>query len=178
MKRTILITGASSVGLIKKLSSAASIVYAQSNIGIELIEGFEGLRLNAYLDTAGVPTIGWGSTRYADGTKVKLGDKLKSRAEADRLFLITLKYFAEQVNKLVTVELTQNQFDALVSLVYNIGVGAFAGSSLLAALNAGRYIIAADKFLDWNKSRFKGVLMINNVLVMRRIKERKLFLKP
>lgn len=174
--KTMISAGA--ISLLKKLSSAASIDYAQSNAGIELIEGFEGLRLKAYLDTAGVPTIGWGSTRYADGTKVKMGDSLKSRAEADRLLLITLKYFADQVNKLVTVELTQNQFDALVSLVYNIGVGAFAGSSLLAALNAGKYIIAADKFLDWNKSRFNGVLKINNVLVIRRVKERKLFIKP
>ena len=168
---------AGAISLLKKLSSAATIAHQQSIGGLELLKRFEGLRLNAYLDTAGVPTIGWGSTRYADGTKVKLGDKLKSRADADQLFLVTLRYFASEVNRLVKVELTQNQFDALVSLVYNIGVAGFAGSTLLRKLNAGNYIGAADQFLVWHKSRKNGVLVVNEVLVNRRIQERALFNK-
>jgi lysozyme len=161
-----------------KLSNAATIAYQQSVGGLNLIKGNEGCRLEAYLDSAGIPTIGWGSTRYADGRRVKMGDKLKSVAEANVLFSLTMKYFASEVNRLVTVPLTQNQFDALCSLVYNIGAEAFAGSTLLKYLNQSKFIQAADQFLVWNKITRNGKKEISRGLVIRRVKERSVFLKP
>ncbi len=161
-----------------KLSNAATIAYQQSVGGLNLIKGFEGCRLEAYQDSAGIPTIGWGSTRYKDGSRVNMGDRLKSVAEANDLFWVTMRYFASEVNRLVKVPLTQNQFDALCSLVYNIGVGNFERSTLLEYLNKGKFIQAADQFLVWNKITKDGKKQISRGLVIRRVKERSVFLRP
>src|ERR1700744_5187183 len=98
-----------------------------SEQGIKLIKDFEGLRLRAYRDVAGVWTIGYGSTRYHDGKLIKPGDKLASEKEADALFKNTLGQYEYAVNKYVKAPVNQNQFDALVSFTYNEGIGAFAG---------------------------------------------------
>src|SRR5690606_21810939 len=97
----------------------------------------EGLRLNAYLDQAKppVPTIGYGSTFYEDGTKVKMGDKI-TKERALELFANIAAKFERGVDKVVTSNINQNQFDALVSLAFNIGLGAFEGSTLLRKVNA------------------------------------------
>src|SRR6478672_2673234 len=95
--------------------------------GIKFIEKEEGIRLKAYKCSAGVWTIGIGSTYYADGTKVKQGDKIA----LDQVYLIfknVVREFELTVTRSITKTLDQNQFNALVSLCYNIGVGAFSKS--------------------------------------------------
>lgn len=143
-----------------------------SDNGMKLLEQFEGLRLDAYLDSAGIATIGWGSIKYPNGNKVKLGDKI-TNAQAKEYKLHDLKEFESTVNTSVKVPLTQNQYDALVSLSYNIGSGAFKNSTLLKKLNSGDYKGAAEQFLVWNKVNSKRV----QGLVNRREAERNLFLK-
>lgn len=106
-----------------------------SDDGVEFIAKFEGLRLAAYKCSAGVWTVGLGSTRYEDGSPVKAGDVLESEAAAYSLFKNTVGKYEEAVN-LLNAKLTQNQFDALVSLVYNIGAGAFAKSTVAKRVRA------------------------------------------
>lgn len=89
--------------------------------GIELIKRFEGLSLKPYLCSAGKPTIGYGSTFYPDGRKVKMYDKHITESEAERLLADTIVPFENKVNRLITIPLTQNQFDALVSHTFNTG---------------------------------------------------------
>lgn len=101
---------------------------------IKLIQNFEGCRLQAYQDVVGVWTIGYGCTYYEDGAPIKQGDII-TQQRADELLINTLKPFADGINKLVTAKLTQNQFDSLVSLSYNIGRGNFAASTLLHLVN-------------------------------------------
>jgi lysozyme len=149
-----------------------------SNHGQAVIKNFEGLRLNAYRDSAGVWTIGYGSTRYHDGKSVKPGDKLIDETQADALFSNTLSQYTSAVNSLVKVPLTQSQFDTLVSFTYNEGTGALKESTLLYKLNKKDYQGAADQFLVWDKitdphTREKVTL---NTLVKRRQEERELFL--
>ena len=145
--------------------------HSLSNNGMSLLEQFEGLRLEAYLDSAGIATIGFGTIKYPNGSKVKLGDKT-TKAQAKEYKLHDLKEFESTVNTSVNVQLSQNQYDALVSLSYNIGSGAFKNSTLLKKLNSGDYKGAAEQFLVWNKVNSKRV----QGLVNRREAERKLFL--
>ena len=143
-----------------------------SKTGIDLISSFEGIRLNAYDDSVGVWTIGIGTTIYPNGVKVKKGDKC-TQEQALEYLQHDLRSFEKTVNDSVKVPLSQNQFDALVSLAYNIGSGAFKNSTLLKKLNAKDYSGAADQFLVWNKGGGK----VMKGLVRRREAERALFLK-
>jgi lysozyme len=149
-----------------------------SDHGEAVIKNFEGLRLIAYKDTAGVWTIGYGSTRYHDGKTVKPGDKLANEAQADALFRNTLNQYVKAVINKVTVPVTQNQFDALVSFTYNTGTA--SGKTLFAKLNAKDYQGAADQFLLWNKitDPKTGNKIESPTLTTRRRQERALFLKP
>ncbi|WP_373816610.1 lysozyme [Jeotgalibaca porci] len=142
------------------------------NEGIDLIGQFEGLRLNSYDDGVGVWTIGWGTTVYPNGQKVKKGDKI-TLEQAKQYKAHDLTKFEKAVNDAVKVPLNQNQFNALVSLAYNIGESAFTNSTLVKRLNDGNYKAAAAQFLAWvnpGGKRMQG-------LVNRRNKERELFLK-
>ncbi|NAR50089.1 glycoside hydrolase family protein [Acinetobacter haemolyticus] len=143
-----------------------------SSVGINLITSFESLKLTAYLCPAKVWTIGFGTTVYSNGIRVKQGDKC-TESQAKAYFAYDLNRFERAVNGSVAVPLSQNQFDALVSLTYNIGENAFKSSTLLKMLNAGNYRGAADQFLVWNKSNGE----VLNGLVRRRKTERELFLK-
>jgi lysozyme len=149
-----------------------------SDQGEALIKSFEGLRLSAYRDSAGVWTIGYGSTRNYDGKTIKPGDKLASQAQADALLRNTLNTYVDAVYQRTKVPLTQNQFDALVSFVYN--TGAAGGKTLFEKLNARDYAGAADQFLLWNKitDPHTGNKIVCDTLVKRRAAERNLFLKP
>ncbi|MBS1520279.1 MAG: lysozyme [Bacteroidetes bacterium] len=149
-----------------------------SENGIALIKSFEGLRLNAYRDVAGVWTIGYGSTRYHDGKTVKPGDKLSDETQASALLANTLGEYVDAVNSGVQVQLTQNQFDALVSFTYNEGTGALKNSTLLKKLNSGDYQGASVQFLLWNKitDPQSGEKVVSSTLNTRRIEESKLFL--
>ena len=140
--------------------------------GIDLICSFEGKRLTAYDDGVGVWTIGFGTTVYPNGIKVMKGDTC-TEAQAKAYMAHDLKKFETAVNNAVTVPLSQNQFDALVSLAYNIGTNAFSKSTLVKKLNANDNRAAADQFDVWvnaDGKRMQG-------LVNRRTVEKALFLK-
>lgn len=143
-----------------------------SQVGIDLISSFEDLKLNAYDDGVGVWTIGIGTTVYPNGVKVEKGDTC-TLGKAKEYFAHDLKRFENAVNSGLTVLVNQNQFDALVSLAYNIGETAFKESTLLTKLNKGNFAGAADQFLVWNKGGGK----VLKGLVRRREAERALFLK-
>jgi len=98
--------------------------------GITLIHEFEDFEAEAYLCPAGVPTIGWGNTTYADGTSVKLGDKI-TLVQGNRLFEIVLAKFEAMARKAITSSVTENQFSAFVSALYNIGHGNSRKSGLI-----------------------------------------------
>ena len=144
-----------------------------SQRGLELIKDFEGLSLNPYLDAVNIPTIGYGSTYYRDGKKVTLNDKTISQDEANSLLEhIANRDFADKIFPSIKVKVTQSQFDAMVSLAYNIGAGAFLKSTLLKKVNAGDFVGAGEEFLRWNKAGGKEVLG----LTKRRQREKQLFL--
>ena len=143
-----------------------------SLFGIDLICGFEGLRLKAYDDGVGVWTIGFGTTIYPNGIRVKKGD-ICTEAQAKAYMAHDLKKFESAVNNAVTVPLNQNQFDALVSLAYNIGTNAFKNSTLVKKLNAGDIHGASDQFDVWVNAGGKRM----QGLVNRRAKEKEVFLK-
>lgn len=122
----------------------------------KLIKEYEGLRLKAYRCSAGVLTIGWGHTSAAGEPVVKPGMSI-SKAEAERIFDRDIEKFAAGIEKLIKVEVNENQFGAMVSLAFNIGVGAFSKSSVLRFVNQSRFDDAADAFLLWNKVGKKAV---------------------
>lgn len=140
--------------------------------GVQLISDFEDLRLTAYDDGVGVWTIGWGTTVYPNGQKVKKGDKI-TLEQAKQYKAYDLARFEKAVNDAVKAPLNQNQFNALVSLAYNIGEKAFTNSTLVKRLNEGNYKAAADQFLVWVNAGGKRM----QGLVNRRNKEREVFLK-
>ena len=139
--------------------------------GVDLICNFEGLRLKAYDDGVGVWTIGFGTTKYPNGIRVKKGDTC-TLDQAKAYMRNDLKSFEQTVNNTVKVPLNQNQFDALVSLAYNIGTNAFSKSTLVKKLNANDIRGAADQFDVWVNAGGKRM----QGLVNRRAKEKALFL--
>ena len=129
-----------------------------SAIGIVAIASFEGYRSNAYLDSVGVPTIGYGETK-----NVKLGDKTTPDKALNQL-LISSKEHTDGIKKCIKVPLFQYELDAYSSLAYNIGVSAFCNSTLVKKLNSQDYVGACEEIKRWNKAGGK----INNGLVKRR----------
>ena len=103
--------------------------------GHRALELREGLRLKPYLDTQGVPTIAMGNTFYLDGKKVTMLDKPLTLNEAKTLARSVADIFANKVDYLVTSNINQNQFNALVSLAYNIGIYGFRNSNVLKLVN-------------------------------------------
>jgi len=144
-----------------------------SENGIELLKRFEGLELEAYQDIAGIWTIGYGHT----GDDVQPGMKLSER-EAEELLRRDLKPREQAVSSAVKVSLNQNEFDALVSFVYNVGAAAFRGSTALKRLTRGDRVGAADALTWWNKATVGGVLREVLGLTRRRAAEKALFLTP
>jgi lysozyme len=139
-----------------------------SGNALRLIKQFEGLRLNAYLDQVGIPTIGYGNTTYTDGAKVNMGDKI-TRDKADAMLFFTLENFGKKVDELVKTNVSQNQFDALCSFAYNVGVGALGKSTLLKKVNQNPDDPTIElEFLKWNKGRISGQLVPLNGLTKRR----------
>ncbi|MFN4249271.1 MAG: lysozyme [Flavipsychrobacter sp.] len=148
-----------------------------SDLGKELIVHFEGIKMVAYQCSAGVWTIGVGTTRYPDGSKVKQGDRLKTRADAMKLLDIDLKAAEKAVDDLTRDDITQSQFDALVSFVYNLGEPALRGSTLLAYVNGNAEKEAIRKeFLKWDNVRKNGKLVEEPGLTRRRKSEAWLYL--
>ncbi len=119
-----------------------------SQEGLLFIQNNEALRLKAYLDSAGIPTIGYGSI-VIDGVKVQMGDTI-TPDKASQSLMSDAKKFVLSCRQLVKVDQKQNQIDSLVDFMYNVGSGAFAGSSLLTAINS-RQPVVEDLFTRWNK---------------------------
>lgn len=138
--------------------------------GLDLIKSFEGLELKAYMPTPNDrPTIGYGHTKG-----VTMGSEI-TQERADLLLVEDLAWVEAAVAQKVTVPLTQPQYDALCSFIYNVGAGAFGKSTLLRRLNGGDYGAAANQLPRWNKQ--KGVVLRG--LTRRRAAEKALFLsKP
>ena len=134
--------------------------------GLALTRSFEGLRLNAYQDSAGVWTIGFGHT----GPEVRSGVTI-TEAEATSLLRGDLAASVACVNRAVTRALTQNQFDALVDFCFNAGRGSFEHSTLLREVNAGNIAAAAEQFGLWVHAGGKIV----DGLVRRRAAEAAMF---
>ena len=126
--------------------------------------------LAVYLDQADIPTVGWGHT----GPDVKMGDTWTLK-QCEAALAKDVAWTVDAVNENVKVPVTQSQFDALVSLCFNIGETAFARSTLLRLLNARDYRGAAAQFMVWNKITVNGQLVPNQGLINRRKLERALF---
>lgn len=142
--------------------------------GLELIAMFEGWSEKPYLCSAKVPTIGFGSTYYADGKRVTLLDKPITRQQGLELLEITASSFAKSVEKRLKVEVNQNQFNALVSFAYNVGVGNFESSTLLKKVNANpNDHDIQNEFLKWCKAGGKKV----DGLEKRRMREAQIYYK-
>lgn len=170
------------------------------NTAKDFIKRFEGLNLEAYLDGGGVPTIGYGSTRYLDNSPVKAaipifeeittinkdGKKEKDKKlighegendkitleEAERMLIKNILTIDNFVQPLIKVNLSDNKKSALISLVYNIGMGNFRFSTMLKKINDSDFEGAAKEFERWKWDNGKVI----NGLIRRRIAEKELFL--
>jgi len=118
--------------------------------GLRLLMDREGCRLHAYKDSVGVWTIGYGHTSGAGPPHVTHGMKITQK-EAEEIFAVDVAEFEDEVSKVLEREAQGHEFDAYVSLAYNIGGGAFASSTTLRKFNAGDIPAAADSLLWWNK---------------------------
>ena len=133
--------------------------------GINLIKHFEGCELNAYKCPAGVWTIGYGHIKgVSEGMSI-------TQEQAEQMLLDELKEYENYINELVTVNLSQNQFDALVSRVYNLGPANLQSSTLLKVLNSGDYSGVPAQIERWNKAGGK----VLEGLIRRREAESALF---
>ncbi len=147
-----------------------------SKEGLELIKGFEKFISEPYIDAVGVPTIGYGNTYYPDGKEVTMQDAPITEAQAS-ILLETI--FEKDFAKFIPQNVNQNQFDAMASLVYNIGTGAFFKSTLRKKVKVNPNDASIEQeFLKWNKGRIGGQLVELRGLTIRRKKESELYFKP
>ena len=139
-------------------------IKSMDKVGVDFLCNEEGLRLSPYLDSVGIPTTGIGMTYYPDtGKKVTLKDKPLTRDQAIELFKKMIIPYETAVWSVTRDDITQNQFNALCSLCYNIGVGGFKGSTVVKRVNKNpNDIKIADAFKMWRKPA---------VLLARRKKE-------
>lgn len=148
-----------------------------SDKGLAIIKEFEGLRLKAYRDIVGVPTIGWGTTQYENGRSVKMGDIItEERAEELLRFEAQAKAYSI-MEALKDVPLNQNQFDSLTSFAYNVGVAAAAGSTLFKKVKANpNDPLIRNEFAKWDKGHLpNGTVIKISALTRRRADEAKLY---
>jgi lysozyme len=142
-----------------------------SKLGIELIKHYEGFRSRAYKCPAGVVTIGYGTTYYPSGQRVKITDEITEQ-KAEELLLQNLVSYEKEVDVMTTDDITQSQFDALVSFAYNLGSNALKGSTLLKKVNKNtKDQTIPSEFSKWVKAGGKTL----QGLVTRRISEAKLY---
>ena len=134
--------------------------------GKELIKKWEGCKLVAYLCPAGIPTIGYGHTK-----DVKLGD-LCTQEQAEEWLREDMQEAEVGIKRCLTIPISRNQMEALVSFVFNLGIGNLRQSTLLKYLNQGEYEQAANQFVRWNKSKGQVLEGLTN----RRLDEKQLFL--
>ncbi len=154
------------IGWLGAIQSGEKTDQLLSQKGLNFIKSWEGCNLGSYRCSAGVLTIGYGHTKTTKPNQVI------TFSEAERLLKLDVQDAMRAVNRLVKVKLSQNQFDALVSFTFNVGIRAFSQSTLLKKLNNGDTRGAASELLRWTRAGGKEVLG----LVNRRESERKLFL--
>lgn len=151
--------------------------------GLNVIKKFEGFRSKPYLCPARIWTIGYGHVLYPEQLRLKLEDRTSyqlkpednrvfTKEEIDGLLLDEMGKYERGVERLCPGPLTKNQFSALVSFAFNVGVGCLQRSTIRSAINRGDYEIAADIFLKYNKAGGKEL----KGLTLRRQAERALFL--
>ena len=150
--------------------------------GKELIQSFEGLYLQPYLCPAGKPTIGYGTMYYPSGVKVTLEDEEITKVQALEYFNHDLIRFESYIQKKAQVNLTANQFAALVSFSYNLGEGCLTngrGTGVLELTNKKMFEEAAEKMLQYNKATDPETqkLVVVSGLTRRRLAEKVLYLK-
>lgn len=141
-----------------------------SSNGLALIKREEGEKLTAYRDSRGIWTIGVGHTGTVGGEPVHQGMTITA-ARSTELLRSDIQWVQETITDYVKPQLTQNQYDALCSLIFNIGTSAFRGSTLLRLLNVNNLKGAADEFLKWKRAGSDP-----DILLPRRKRERELFL--
>lgn len=143
-----------------------------SSNGLSLLKELEGFSSTPYLDSAGVPTIGYGSTYYTDRRKVKMSDRSISEHEGESLLSSTILLYEQAVNELVKSAINQSQFDALVLFVYNVGKSNFGSSTLLRKVNTDPNDKSiGQEFMRWVKAGGKTL----TGLVNRRKREANLY---
>ena len=127
-----------------------------SQKGLDLIKQFEGLKLKPYLCPANIATVGFGNTYYPDGTKVKLTDPAITAQKAEELLKFLMQSYEKGVDSFCRDDISQNQFDALTSFAYNVGVGNLQKSSLIKKVNLNPNDPAIRlEFMKWNKGAGK-----------------------
>jgi lysozyme len=154
-----------------------------SQAGVSFTAQFEGLAqvnpndglVYPYADPVGLPTIGYGSRTDINGNPVTMSTSPITQDQAAQLLQNVLEEFVTEVNNMVTVPLTQNQFDALVDFAYNAGAANLRSSTLLRLLNSGDYAGASGQFIRWNKATSNGQLIVLPGLTRRRTAEAQLF---
>lgn len=145
-----------------------------SNEGLQLLKELEGFCAKPYLDGAGVPTIGYGSTYYKSGTRVTMNDVAISQFDATELLEALLLHYVRTVDCYTRDDIKQNQFDALVCFAYNVGEPQFKTSTLIKKVNAYATQDAITKeFLKWVNVKGKPDAGLKN----RRLKEINLYFK-
>ena len=140
-------------------------ILALSIVGITSLSQYEGFSKTAYLDIVGVPTIGYGSTKG-----VKMGDRIDEKGARSRLLEEVKDEYGEAIKRCVKVPLHQYEYDAYISFTYNVGAGAFCGSTLVKRLNEEKYDEACGQLHRWNRAKGK----VYQGLVNRREKEYKM----
>lgn len=145
-----------------------------SDKGLAAIKFFEGLRLEAYKDSAGIPTIGYGTIRIG-GKPVTMGMKITA-SQAEQYLLADVESYVGAVNKAIKVPTSQNEFDALVVETYNIGIAAMRDSTFIKCHNAGNKAGCAEAMQWWNKVTVNGKKEVSKGLQNRRRLEAKIYL--
>ena len=145
-----------------------------SKKGLDFIKLAEGVKLNAYQDSVGIWTIGYGTIRH-DGQPVRKGDTCTPNQAEAWLSSHIATEVEPHINKLVKVKITQDMFDVFCSFIYNLGWGAFSTSTMLKLLNAGDYKGAAAQILHWNKEKKGDVFVVSRGLDKRRKDEYEIF---
>ena len=143
-----------------------------SKRGIELIKDFESFSSKAYLDKVGIPTIGYGTTYYPNGKKVTMNDSSVTKKQATEMLQYQIDtHYAAAVNRYSQVKMTQNQFDALTSFCYNVGINALQKSTMLKYHNQKKFKKASNEFLRWTHAGHREL----KGLIIRRASERCLY---
>ena len=141
-----------------------------------IIKQFEGFRAAPYKDSAGIPTIGYGTIEYPNGKAVTMKDPPVTEAQAEGFLRYQMSLKSKTIAAYLQQRATLHQAAAMLSLTYNIGTGAFKTSTVLRKFNAGDIPGSADAFLMWDKAVVDGQLVVVPGLHARRVQERTVFL--